>query len=373
MKESFWGIMIFVFGVVSILIVFFFQAMTNTSEHNYVLLKEATQGAMLDAIDLAYYRQEGKIRIDQEKFVENFVRRFAQSAQLSRDYVIEIYDVSEEPPKVSLAISSVEKTDGMDEILEFNLIDRLDAILEVPKNFCNYDTLVESSQGVIINMPTQTTTTLNQTTHWEKEGGVYTSDRNDSVADNGRYKIECTADGNTGKYKCQNYIRVSNNSSSSSSSSSSSYSQSHTDTVRYENISVTFTQTITGNTANGKTVVWEKSGKTTKNSSDISNTGTTSKRVCKCSRQAISNGKTSCVEYTCQDYKIRNSGHTEDQHIPSTYYDGDKHYPYVGSFTSSTDVSRSTGPTKIRCVCNQDNYYTGTCKKYICDRYQYKA
>ena len=100
---------------------------------------------MIDAIDLAYYREKGLIRIDQEKFVENFVRRFAQSAQLSRDYVIEIYDVSEEPPKVSLAISSVEKNSGMDEVLNFNLIDRLDAILEMPKDFCHYDTIVEAS------------------------------------------------------------------------------------------------------------------------------------------------------------------------------------------------------------------------------------
>ena len=110
MKESFWGIMIFVFGIVSIIIVYFFQSMTNTDEHNYTLLKEATEGAMIDALDLAYYRQTGTVRIDQEKFVENFVRRFAQSAQLSRTYIIKIYDVNEVPPKVSLQVSSTEDT-----------------------------------------------------------------------------------------------------------------------------------------------------------------------------------------------------------------------------------------------------------------------
>ena len=134
MKESFWGIMILVFGVVSIIIVYFFQSMTNTDEHNYTLLKEATEGAMIDALDLAYYRQTGDIRIDQEKFVENFVRRFAQSAQLSRTYVIKIYDVSEVPPKVSLQVSSTEDTNVTGEILEFDILNRLDAILEVPQN-----------------------------------------------------------------------------------------------------------------------------------------------------------------------------------------------------------------------------------------------
>ena len=144
MKESFWGIMIFVFGVVSIIIVYFFQSMTNTDEHNYTLLKEATEGAMIDALDLAYYRQTGSVRIDQEKFVENFVRRFAESAQLSRTYVIKIYDVNEEPPKVSLQVSSAEDTNVTGEILTFDIVNRLDAILEVPQNGVG-DTLVPSS------------------------------------------------------------------------------------------------------------------------------------------------------------------------------------------------------------------------------------
>ena len=141
MKESFWGIMIFVFGIVSIIIVYFFQSMTNTDEHNYTLLKEATEGAMIDALDLAYYRQTGTVRIDQEKFVENFVRRFAQSAQLSRTYIIKIYDVNEVPPKVSLQVSSTEDTNVTGEILEFDIVNRLDAILEVPQDGIG-DTLV---------------------------------------------------------------------------------------------------------------------------------------------------------------------------------------------------------------------------------------
>ena len=134
MKESFWGVMIFMFGVISIILVYFFQSMTNTDEHNYVLLKEATEGAMIDALDLAYFRQKGDVRIDQEKFVENFVRRFAQSAQLSRTYVIKIYDVNEVPPKVSLQVSSTEDTNVTGEIMEFDIVNRLDAILEVPQN-----------------------------------------------------------------------------------------------------------------------------------------------------------------------------------------------------------------------------------------------
>jgi len=155
-KESFWGIMILVFGVVAILLVYFFQSMTNTDEHNYTLLKEATEGAMIDAIDLAYYRQTGKVRIDQEKFVENFVRRFAQSAQLSRTYEIKIYDVSEEPPKVSLSVASKEGTNATGELVEFDIINRLDAILETPRD-CSINSIVDPDPGYQIIMPTQTT------------------------------------------------------------------------------------------------------------------------------------------------------------------------------------------------------------------------
>ena len=122
MKESFWGIMILVFGVVSIIIVYFFQSMTNTDEHNYALLKEATEGAMIDALDLAYYRETGITKIDQEKFVENFTRRFAESAQLSRTYVIKIYDINETPPKVSLQVSSSEDTNVTGELIEFDIL-----------------------------------------------------------------------------------------------------------------------------------------------------------------------------------------------------------------------------------------------------------
>lgn len=132
MKESIWGWAIVVIGIVSIFFVYFFQNITNTDEHNYNLLKDITEAAMMDAVDMAAY-SKGVIMIDREKFVENFVRRFAESATFSRTYEINIYDIVETPPKVSLEVKSTEKgnvTGG--EILEFDINNRLDAILEVP-------------------------------------------------------------------------------------------------------------------------------------------------------------------------------------------------------------------------------------------------
>ena len=105
MQESFWGSFVVGLGITVIVFIYVFQSITNTSEHNYNLLKETTEAAMIDAVDLAAYRESQVIRIDREKFVENFVRRFAENASLSRTYVVKVFDVNETPPKVSLEIS----------------------------------------------------------------------------------------------------------------------------------------------------------------------------------------------------------------------------------------------------------------------------
>lgn len=131
MRESTWAVFIVGLGVTAIAFVYFFQAMTNTDEHNYHLLKETTEAAMYDAFDLAAYRTDLTIRIDREKFVENFVRRFAQNASLARTYKVEIYDVNEKPPKVSLQVASSEQA-RVTEIMNFDIVNRLDAILETP-------------------------------------------------------------------------------------------------------------------------------------------------------------------------------------------------------------------------------------------------
>ena len=108
MSKSFWGIMVVILGVTSIFFIVLFQTITNTDEHNSQLLKETVEASMWEAVDYAYYRKTGHPRIDKEKFAENFVRRFADNASLSREYTIEIADISEVPPKVSVRVISSE-------------------------------------------------------------------------------------------------------------------------------------------------------------------------------------------------------------------------------------------------------------------------
>ena len=128
MKDSIWAYFIIMFGIIAIVFIFFMQRATITDQHNYTLLRETTEAAMYDAIDETAYKQDKTIKINQEKFIEIFLRRFAENASLSRTYQIDIYDINEEPPKVSIKVSSTEK--GNSEILEFDLVNKVDAILE---------------------------------------------------------------------------------------------------------------------------------------------------------------------------------------------------------------------------------------------------
>lgn len=128
MKDSIWAYFIIMFGIIAIVFIFFIQRTTTTDQHNYTLLRETTEAAMYDAIDDVAYKKDKTIRINQEKFIESFLRKFAESASLSRTYQIDIYDISEEPPKVSIKVSSTEK--GTSEIVSFDLVNKVDAILE---------------------------------------------------------------------------------------------------------------------------------------------------------------------------------------------------------------------------------------------------
>ena len=159
LKESIWGYAILVLGLLAVGIIWFFANVTRNDQHNYNLLKEAAESAMVDAIDLAAYRKDGTIKIEEEKFVENFIRRFAENADLSNEYYeIEIYDVREIPPKVSLKVSSAKRTNPTGEIVEFDIVNNIDAILEAKylmeidasDQICRANRFSDSSVSIII-------------------------------------------------------------------------------------------------------------------------------------------------------------------------------------------------------------------------------
>ena len=132
MKESMWGYWLIVLGIFVIIIMMLIQSYTTTNTQDYYLLKEVTEASMIDAVDYAYYREHGDLKINKEKFVENFIRRFSESVNLNKTYRFDFYDLYEVPPKVSVKISTTTEsyTIAGDEAA-FEVVNKLDAILEM--------------------------------------------------------------------------------------------------------------------------------------------------------------------------------------------------------------------------------------------------
>lgn len=161
MSSSMWGYFILLIGVVGFIVLLLFGGFSSKNEQNYYSLKEVTEGAMMDSIDQNAYDvgltqievdknkesihcvsgQPGTIRIVKEKFVENFIRRFAENSNLNTDYKIIFYDIDECPPKVSLKIVSKQESKSVNKIFDYNsgddnleIINNLNAILESKKS-----------------------------------------------------------------------------------------------------------------------------------------------------------------------------------------------------------------------------------------------
>lgn len=114
----------FTFGVINIASDF-----QSANELDYYLLKETTEAAMIDATDIGYYRMSGGLyRIDKEKFVESFVRRFSQNVVNTRNYDIKFYDINETPPKVTIKVDSATSVVFNDDTIQIS--NRLTSIME---------------------------------------------------------------------------------------------------------------------------------------------------------------------------------------------------------------------------------------------------
>lgn len=132
MKESLWGYWLVMLGIMVIMVMILMQNYTTTNEQDYYLAKEITYAAMYDSIDYGYYKKHGELKIIKEKFVENFIRRFAESATLNKTYKVNFYSIYETPPAVSVEIktNTGEYLVGS-ERTDIGVTTRLTAILEV--------------------------------------------------------------------------------------------------------------------------------------------------------------------------------------------------------------------------------------------------
>lgn len=141
MKWSFASVAVIIIGIFGIIIIMLFNEITVSNEQDYYTLKDATEAAMFESIDVTYYRLTGELKISQEKFVENFTRRFTETSTFGEgNYKIEYYQIIETPPKVSLRI--IDTTNSYNIYNSFSvdvdstqtdIVNELSAILDVYK------------------------------------------------------------------------------------------------------------------------------------------------------------------------------------------------------------------------------------------------
>lgn len=156
MKYAYLGLGFLLFGVCGLVFIVMFESITINNESEYYVLKEAMEAAMLESVDLACYRigdSDGSVDTDgdgvedmhacgdhdlkiiEQKFVENFTRRFAASIMGDvEEYQIDFYDIIESPPKATIVLSGKTKeytlsTDGTSS--KFNILNNLSGILEL--------------------------------------------------------------------------------------------------------------------------------------------------------------------------------------------------------------------------------------------------
>ena len=79
----------------------------------------------------SYDSKLAEYKMDEKIFVSTFLKRFAENADLSNTYKIEIYDINEAPPKVSIKVSSAQSTNVTNQNFEFKITNNIDAILEM--------------------------------------------------------------------------------------------------------------------------------------------------------------------------------------------------------------------------------------------------
>ena len=132
MKWSFASVATIVLGIFGLFIILLFSEITVSNEQDYYSLKEATEAAMIESVDIAYYRLTGDVKIVKEKFVENFTRRFTETSTFGQgNYQIDFYQISETPPKVSIRI--VDKTTNYRiysyDSENYNILNEITAIL----------------------------------------------------------------------------------------------------------------------------------------------------------------------------------------------------------------------------------------------------
>lgn len=118
-------------GVFILVIMMLISSVTTQNTEDYYLIKEVTEAAMVDAVNYGYYREYQELKIDREKFIESFLRRFSENVSLNT-YEVSFYGIYEAPPKVSVKVKSKSKTFVIaGDAASFDIVNKVDGVLEL--------------------------------------------------------------------------------------------------------------------------------------------------------------------------------------------------------------------------------------------------
>ena len=106
MNKGMLGVGIILMGLMALLLINIISNYSSGGELDYYLLKETTEAALEDSLDLEFQSSYGLPRMDKDKFVESFLRRFANNVDGTRTNDVKFIDLNEIPPKVSVKIDS---------------------------------------------------------------------------------------------------------------------------------------------------------------------------------------------------------------------------------------------------------------------------
>ena len=149
MKNGMTALGILMVGLITIGIVNVINDYTSGSELDYYALKSVTEAAMLDSTDVDFYRVYGLYRMDKEMFAESFLRRFSNAVKV-KNYEINMYDINEVPPKVSVEVLTQTTQTfslGKDHKGTLDISNSIDAIIESS----NTDNLLDNAMAGHLN------------------------------------------------------------------------------------------------------------------------------------------------------------------------------------------------------------------------------
>lgn len=158
MKESLWGYYLVLLGIMVSTVMILMSNMVTTNQQDYYLLKEVTRASMIDSIDFSYYREYQSIKINSDKFVEVFLRRFSESISKTNTYKVDFYSIVENPPSVSIRVTSntgdyhiagdttnVDVINSIDAILESNNVATASQVMySIPYESCDESNYISS-------------------------------------------------------------------------------------------------------------------------------------------------------------------------------------------------------------------------------------